>query len=381
MAPAKIFYLISSLAQGGAERHLLDLARRLDPDRYVSDICVLSDRAHFEGDLPAGQPRYRLRSRVWASPLAFGRLVSALRAARPQILHTYLNDGNLWGRLAATFTGPRPRVMTSVHLDDMSRGYRWLERRLAGRSDVIIAHSRSIERLLVEELGIAPERVLVIANGVDPDRFRPASEDAKQAARAAFGLGPTDFAALMAARIAPQKNQELVIEAMARLKASGALPAGFRLLLAGRVSSHAYDRRVRAAVAAGGLGAEVRFLGSVRDMPSLYAAADVVLMPSQTEASPIAALEALSCQVPVLISAASNTDGVLAPGQHGWQIGEATTGSIAGALTEIVATSAAARTHMGAAARARVLESFTIARVADDFMRRYDVLLAAAKAA
>ena len=36
---------------------------------------------------------------------------------------------------------------------------------------------------------------------------------------------------------------------------------------------------------------------------------------------------------------------------------------------------------MGAAARARVLESFTIARVADDFMRRYDVLLAAAKAA
>ena len=99
MAPAKIFYPISSLAQGGAERHLLDLARRLDPDRYDSDICVLSDRAHFEGDLPAGQPRYRLGSRVWASPRAFAGLVWALRAARPQILHTYLNDANLWGRM------------------------------------------------------------------------------------------------------------------------------------------------------------------------------------------------------------------------------------------------------------------------------------------
>jgi hypothetical protein len=63
MARAKIFYLISSLAQGGAERHLLDLARHLDPDRFASDICVLKDQSHFQGDVPAGQPRYRLRSR------------------------------------------------------------------------------------------------------------------------------------------------------------------------------------------------------------------------------------------------------------------------------------------------------------------------------
>ena len=118
MAPAKIFYLISSLAQGGAERHLLDLARRLDRDRFESDICVLNDRAHFKGDVPEGQPRYRLGSRVWAYPPAFARLVGALRAARPRIVHTYMNDANLWGRIASTFVGPRPRVMTSVHLDE-----------------------------------------------------------------------------------------------------------------------------------------------------------------------------------------------------------------------------------------------------------------------
>src|SRR4051794_14251402 len=161
MAPAKIFYLISSLAQGGAERHLLDLARRLDRDRFDSDICVLNDRAHFKGDVPDGQPRFRLGSRVWAS--AFPRLVAALREARPPILHTYMNDANLWGRLAASFVGPRPRIMTSVHLDDMGPGYRWLERRLAGRSDLIVAHSRSIQQLLVDRLGIAHERVVVIA--------------------------------------------------------------------------------------------------------------------------------------------------------------------------------------------------------------------------
>ena len=376
MARAKIFFLISSLAQGGAERHLVDLVRRLDPDRFDSDICVLNDRAHFKGDVPDGQPRYRLGSRVWASPPAFAGLVAALRRARPQIVHTYMNDANLWGRIAASFTSPRPRVMTSVHLDDMGPGYRWLERRLAGRSDVIIAHSLSIQQLLVGKLGIARERVAVIANGIDPDRFRPATAEEKAAARAAHGLAADDVVMLMAARIAQQKNQDLVVEALAGLKAAGALPKRLVLLLAGRVSSQAYDRRVRTAIARAGLEDRVRFLGPVGDMPALYSTADVVLMPSQTEASPIAALEALACGIPVLISAASNTDRVLQPGQHGWEIGDATVESIGRALQEIVTTPPAARAAMGAAARAHVVAQFTIDRVARDFMARYEALLA-----
>jgi len=133
---------------------------------------------------------------------------------------------------------------------------------------------------------------------------------------------------------------------------------------------------VRTAIARAGLEDRVRFLGPVGDMPALYSTADVVLMPSQTEASPIAALEALACGIPVLISAASNTDRVLVPGQHGWEIGDATVESIGRALQEIVTTPPAARAAMGAAARAHVVAQFTIDRVARDFMARYEALLA-----
>src|ERR1700742_4820389 len=100
MPKTKIFYLISSLAQGGAERHLVDLLRGLDPDRFEGQICVLRGDNHFAAELPPDQPRYRLRSRLWAAPPAFARLVASLQRARPAILHTYLTDGNLWGRLA-----------------------------------------------------------------------------------------------------------------------------------------------------------------------------------------------------------------------------------------------------------------------------------------
>ena len=370
----KILYLISSLDQGGAERHLVDLVARLDPARFETEICVLRDELHFAGEVPPGEPRHHLRARSWLAPRAFARLVSVLGAVRPAILHTYLNDANLWGRLAARHAGPRPRIVTSVHCDAMPAGYRALERRLAARSDRIVAHSRNIARLLLDDLGVAPGRVVTIPNGVDTQRFRPATTSEAASARAALGLERDATVALMPARISPLKNQDLVVQAVARLRDAGALPDGFRLLLAGRVSSAAMAHRLRARIARSRLGDRVRLLGAVREMPALYAAADVVLLPSRTEASPIAALEALAAGVPVLISAAANSDQVLVPGRDGWQIERPGPAEIAAALRAILDTAPAERRRMGERGRAHVCDRFTAARVAADLARLYDQL-------
>jgi glycosyltransferase involved in cell wall biosynthesis len=366
-------YLISSLAQGGGERHLVDLSRRLDPDRYEWDICTLTDQIHYTGELPEEQPRYRLHSRLWASPLAFVRLKRALRSCRPHLLHTYMNDANLWGRLAAG-RSDLPRIITSVHLDEMPAGYRFAERRLAPWSKKIVACSSAIQRLLVDRLGVEADRVVIIPNGVDPQRFRPASSEEARAARVSFGLAPDDFVALMPARISRQKNQDLVVDALVSLKAAGELPPRFRLLLAGRISSARIAAAVRRAVERAGLGEQVRFLGSVRDMHALYAASDVMLMPSEREGSPIAAIESLASGVPALMSAPANPNQEMVDGQHGWEIPVATSGSIADALRTILKTSADERKRLGQQGREHVLRGFTLDRVAGDFMRLYDAV-------
>ncbi|HSS38900.1 MAG TPA: glycosyltransferase family 4 protein, partial [Polyangia bacterium] len=152
-------------------------------------------------------------------------------------------------------------------------------------------------------------------------------------------------------------------------------PPSFRLLLAGRVSSASYSRQVSAAVRRHGLDAHVQFLGAVSDMRELYAATDVVLMPSRTEASPIAALEALSCGLPVLISAAANTDAVLIPGHHGWQVDSPTVQTVADALAEILRSTRPERVDMGAASRAHVVDRFTCRRVTADFVALYGDLM------
>jgi len=370
----RILYLISSLAQGGAQRHLLELIRFLDRDRYEVAICALNGKNHFGADLPPGEPAYQLGSPVFWNPVAFRRLVAAVKAFHPDILHCYMNDGNLWGRFASRFHRP-PAVLTSVHLDDMDPVHRFWERRLHPWTDRVVAHSRSIERLLVEDLDVPASKVTVIANGVDVDRFAVVTADARQAGRRAHALADDAFVALMPARIAEQKNQDLVLEALGTLKKQNKLPASFCLLLAGAISSRSLSRKVDHLIARHELGEQVRRLGAVKDMPGLFAATDVVLMPSRTEASPIAALEGLAAGIPVLISDTSNTDEVVIPGRHGWQVKANDRAELERALEVVLATSPAERAALGRAGRTHVEARFTNARVGRDFASLYASLL------
>lgn len=371
----RVLYLISSLAQGGAQRHLLELVGGLDPSRYEAAICVMKDVNHFAAEFPTLQPRYKLRSPMFWAPHALVQLVRALRDFQPDVLHSHMNDANLWARLLLPWSHPRPRaVVTSVHLDDMTRLHRFWEHRLHRRSDRIIAVSAGVKRMLVDEMGLPPGEVNVIVNGVDVARFRPVDADRRARARAALGFPAGAFLALMPARITPQKNQDLVVETLANMKAGGVLPARFRLLLAGATSSSAMSARIDRIVAKNDLAAHVQRLGPVKDMETLYWASDLVAMPSRSEGSSLAAFEAMSAALPVLISDTGNTDGVIVPGEHGWQVIANDRTDLERALLEVLAADAGELQRRGVAARRRIEGGYTNKRVAEDFMLLYEQL-------
>jgi glycosyltransferase involved in cell wall biosynthesis len=373
-ARTRVLYLVPSLHQGGAERHVVELARNLDPERFEVAICAVRPGVHYSAELPAGEPRYLLGRRLF-TPGALAGVVAALEDFRPDVLHAHLNDGNLVGRVAAAIAKV-PAVVTSVHLDDMGPGYRLVERLLWRRSRRVVAVSRGVKEFLVGTVGLPEARVQVVVNGVDPARFVPAADEGRRRdARARFALEPDRLVGLMPARISRQKNQERVVQALARLKAEGKLPPSFLLLLAGRSSSRRLARKIEGLVARAGLSEQVRFLGVVREMQELYWASDVMLMPSLTEGSSLAAFEAMAAGLPVLISRRGNTDGAIVEGQHGWQIADSDTASITQALSAVIAAPADERRRLGRQGRARVEEHYTVSRVARDFEALYRSVL------
>ena len=175
----------------------------------------------------------------------------------------------------------------------------------------------------------------------------------RKTARHALGIGPTDPVVLVPAVLRAGKGHDVLLEAVPELRRR--VPA-VRVLLAGGGELES-ELRTHAA----GLGDAVSFLGARGDMPELFAASDVVVLPSLSEALPTALMEAAAAGRPVV---ATRVGGVPEVVQHD-RTGLLVPAGDAAALTEALARLLIDKRQAaacGAAARTLARERFGIDR-------------------
>jgi UDP-glucose:(heptosyl)LPS alpha-1,3-glucosyltransferase len=170
------------------------------------------------------------------------------------------------------------------------------ERRMARETDMIfVANSALVARELADWLELPPARIRTIENGVDTSVFRPPSAEERRAARRRFNLEGDDPVVAFVGSGFERKGAFKLVEALA-------LPQcrTVRALIAGR------DRRqdaLRRRIDALGLAGRVQLLNGVDDPLAIYHAADLFALPSLYDPMPNAALEALACGLPLLVTA------------------------------------------------------------------------------
>lgn len=183
---------------------------------------------------------------------------------------------------------------------------RVVARHLARRQDTVIAISQNTARDIRRFFGVAEERLRVIPNGIDHERFRPGDPiAARQEAAERWRLNQPFF--LFVSRLEhPAKNHVRLIEAFSAFKAATGSPW---LLALGGSDWHGADR-IHAAAAASPFARDIRFLGFVPDesLPTLYRAAATTVYPSLFEGFGFPPVEAMACGCPVI----SSTRGALA---------------------------------------------------------------------
>ena len=373
-----VAHVITDLGPGGAEHMLLKLLAHTDRRRFAPRVYSLTDSAgsiceRIEAlDIPVtglGMGR-RL-----PNPLAVLRLARLLRAHDTDIVQTWMYHADLVGGIAARVTGRPMGLVWNIrqsNLDETLLGARThaLVRLCARLSswlpDAAICCS-SKARHAHEAIGYRASKLEVIPNGFDLETFRP-NREARDAIRRTLAIPDDAPVVALVARFDRFKDHRTFIDAAALLLARW---PNARFLLCGQGISQD-NLELMAWLDAARARSACILLGERRDVERILAAVDLATLSSVGEGFPNAIGEAMACGIPCVSTDVGDAADII--GDAGSIVRPRDAAALADAWHALLAPGRQYREALGARARARIAERFSIAAVARAYEARYEML-------
>lgn len=304
---------------------------------------------------------------------AYRAIRAQIREFRPDIVHTHTGKAGLVGRLAARHEKVR-HVVHTYHGHTLNGYFGPItstvlvraEQLLARETDVLMSVGERVRDDLLEARIGTPGQYVVVPPGVTPpevgDRTR---------ARAALGIAEDAPLIAFVARLTGIKRPDRMLE-VASIVARQRPDAVF--LVAGGAEDGEVDQlRVAAREA------DVRFLGWVAKIGEVYAAADIVLLTSDSEGMPVSLIEAGMCGRPSVSTNVGSVAEVVLDGKTG-RVVASRADALAGAVLELIADPDLRRKY-GDAARRHTLETFSMSRLVTASAQVYERILAGSSTA
>jgi len=352
----QIAYIIDHLRVGGAQRHLLEVVRGLDRERFKPEMWTASADP---GDLAPVFERHDVPVRSFGigstmlSPrtlAAVRRVAGDLKGRGVAIAHGYLFEGNFLAALVGRSARLPVTLVSKRSLDRYTRIDRrlaaWLSNRLATR---VTVNAEAVGNFVVAHEWCPPAKLVKLPNGV----ALPSAQEVSPPAHVQpdpRGSGPLVG---MVGRLTWKKGYEFAIAAAAILRER--VP-GIRMDIVG-------DGPLRAQLAAdaerSGLENTIRFLGQRKDVPQLMTTFDCFMLSSVIEGMPNALLEAMALGRPVVTTSAGGSDEVVVDGESGLVVPPRDPRALAGAVERVLADRDLAQ-RLGEAAVRRVRDNFSL---------------------
>lgn len=372
-------HVISSLNVGGAELMLKRLVS--DPlvraQEFEHHIVSLRDEGVLGPELKAQGVRVIALNagHVALMPLVFLRLWCLIRRTKPDVVQTWMVHSDLLGGLAARLAGVRS-VIWGVRTTDYSvesrstRWVRWVCARLSGWVPARIVCAAEASLLNSQAAGYVADKLMVIPNGFDVAELSK-SLGAGQAIRQIFGLDPVTCVVGCLGRYNPAKDYANFVAVAGLL--TNRFPEA-RFLMVGR-GLDADNPELMQLIKATGFPERFVLLGERPDPAACLDAMDVFVLSSCTEGFPNALGEAMAMGLPCVSTDVG--DASLLMGSRYWLVPARNSKALADKLTELLTLPGVERQRLGAQARQRVLEVFSMTATAQQFINLYTSLVKA----
>jgi len=297
----KIMFLMHSMAVGGTQRQLIVLCRELL--RRGHEVTVL---LHHTGELLDAELRERgvrvidlEQGGRWRSFGLLMRLVRVVRVEQPDVVYACLPLPNLLALLlrylgngCAVVCGVRASNVAAAHINWLPRLVLQLERKLVLNADLVVVNSQAGADHLCR--GEHYDHVVVIENGVEPERFR-FDEAGRRRIRACWQVGEGTPVVGCVARLDRMKDHTTLLQAFALLRESR---TDAQLVCVGTQFQH-YLAELRELARRLHIDEAVRWIAYESDLSSLYSAFDALCLSSAYgEGFSNVLAEAMACGVP-----------------------------------------------------------------------------------
>jgi glycosyltransferase involved in cell wall biosynthesis len=360
----RVLHIQKSTGIGGSERHLVQLLRGLKASGMTVRMCVLAAgkyRRFVHALEEADITTTKIAAGPHVNPVLPFKLIREIREFAPDLVHTHLIHGDLYGQLAAQVAGvPAVSSVHSVHDFYRREPYRSALRAAHRRARRTIAISDHVAQFIREaRIPRLEDAVQVIPHGVDV--HGPVSERRRDRSRTALKLGRADIAVGIASRLIPGKGHALLLDAFAR---AAERDPRLRLLIAGdgplRSPLEGYaGRRIQAG--------RVHFLGFVDDIESFMNACDFLVFPTLPELGEgfgLAALEAMAAGRPVVATAVASVPEIVVHEETGLLIEPADPMQLCDGMVTL-AENPGLRKRMGMNAAERARDRFSAVRMVE----------------
>ncbi|MFW8566986.1 glycosyltransferase [Orrella sp. 11846] len=382
MPPSKnrrILYVIGTLDVGGAELHLVRICKELKQRDWKPEIFTLALGGVLTKELEKhGITIHGVTAR--RSPTtALGRkmhhvfnmwhLIKIMRTRQYAVSHFFLPAAYLFGAIAAIISRTSPRIMSRRsmnHYQARRPVFGWVERKMHTYMDRICGNSQAVMVQLKEE-GVPEKRLRLIYNGIEISA--PPEQEHRQQVRSALGLKRETLVMVIVANLIPYKGHADLIDALGQIKHE--LPQDWVVLCVGRDSGILTELKHRAEIE--DISQHIMWLGSRLDIPDILMASDIGLLVSHEEGFSNAILEAMSAELPMVVTDVGGNREAVIDGQTGYVVSAKNANALGQAILKLVANPQ--RHWMGQQGRRRVKEHFSLDVCVDHYETLYTELI------
>lgn len=372
----RVLYLIDYWGSpGGTERHLSYLLQSLNRNRFECRVVVFAyfDNALAEAARKSGIEIVHIPVGRYYTPMALLRAYQLRRYVRRNkidVVQTYHYKSDVYGALVAWLSGVPHIISSKRDAADYKGAFRFFMHKLVRPiTEHYIAVSEVVATVVHQQEGVPTERISVIHNGVDLDRYGVPDSLAKVEAKVALGFHSGNFVIGMSARFRPEKDHALLLTSFENLLKR--VPDA-RLILVGDGPLFA---RYKAYIEGSRLATSVAIVGEVHDVRPYLLAMDVAcLVPSLNEGFSNSVLEKMATGLPLVVTDVGGnaeavehevTGFVIQPGDH----------VSLEARLKLLHDDTSLRQSMGIAARSRAERLFSLESMVERHASLYQTIV------